>query len=73
MKLNPKIILKNIRFERLRKGYSQEVMAEMLGISQNAYSKMERGKTKLSISRLQNITHILGVSVEHLSYSKGLI
>lgn len=61
-----KIITKNIRLKRLKKEYSQEVMANMLGISQNAYSKIENGKTTLTIIRLQEIATILDVPFEKL-------
>ena len=35
--------------KRIEKGYSQEFMAFILGISQQAYSKIERGATKLKL------------------------
>lgn len=36
-----------IRNMRTIKGYSQENMAEMLGISVTAYAKIERGETDI--------------------------
>lgn len=42
-------ILKKIYFIRFKKGYSQYNMAYELGISQNAYHKIEKGHTKLSL------------------------
>ncbi len=64
MKKNITIIIKNIRFERLKKEYSQEVMASLLNISQNAYSKIENGKTTLTVKRLQEIALILEVPID---------
>lgn len=59
-------ILKRIVNLRLQKRYSQEYMAHRLSISQNAYSKMERGLTNLNIERLVMIAQILGVSLREL-------
>lgn len=51
-----------IRIQRVIKKYSQENMAWELGISQPAYSKIERGETELTISRIYEIAEILGIS-----------
>ncbi len=56
---NMKTILMNIILERTKKGYSQEYMAEKLGIVQKTYCKLEKGRTKLSIERLEEIALIL--------------
>ncbi|MCF2873937.1 MULTISPECIES: helix-turn-helix domain-containing protein [unclassified Tenacibaculum] len=63
---NIKIITENIRLERLRKGISQDKMANLLQISQNAYSKIESGKTTLTIIRLHQIAKVLEISFEKL-------
>ena len=54
--------MKKIRKLRLKKDYSQEYMASRLGISQKAYSKIERGETALNHERLYQIAKILEVS-----------
>lgn len=51
-----------IRGIRFLKGLSQENMAEMLNISRNAYGDIERGKTDISDSRLQQIAEKLEVT-----------
>ena len=48
------------------KGYSQEYMAFRLDISQNAYSKLERGETKLTVRRFYEIAEILEISIDNL-------
>lgn len=53
-----------IRQLRLEKGYSQEVMAEELQISTTAYGDVERGKTELSLSRLEQILRVFGTPLE---------
>ncbi|WP_370408649.1 helix-turn-helix domain-containing protein [Tenacibaculum dicentrarchi] len=68
-----KIIIKNIRLERLKKEYSQEIMASSLGISQNAYSKIENGKTTLTVIRLQEIAAVLEIPFEKLLKELKLI
>ncbi|HVY75455.1 MAG TPA: helix-turn-helix transcriptional regulator [Puia sp.] len=52
-----------IRQRRMIKGYSQEYMAFQLEISQNAYSKIEREETEMTVNRLYEIAEVLGVSV----------
>lgn len=48
-----------IRHLRRNKEYSQEYMAVLLNISQNAYSRLENGKTPITIDRLYQICIIL--------------
>lgn len=55
-----------IRIRKIReyRNYTQQHMAEILGISQNAYSKIESGNTKLSTDRLEDIAKVLDVPYE---------
>jgi len=53
--------IKKIREYR---NYSQEYMAEKLGISQNTYSNLETGRTELGVERLKEISALLEVPVE---------
>jgi transcriptional regulator with XRE-family HTH domain len=53
----------NIRVTRVSKGLNQESIANELGISITAYSKIERGKTNPSILRLDQIAKCLNVSI----------
>ncbi|PXY45829.1 helix-turn-helix transcriptional regulator [Flavobacterium hydrophilum] len=55
--------IKNIRE---LKNYTQEYMAEKLGVTQAGYSKIEKGKTSLSYEKLVEIGKILDVSVEDI-------
>ncbi|MNK43773.1 helix-turn-helix protein [compost metagenome] len=55
--------IKNIRE---LKNYTQEYMAERLGVTQAGYSKIEKGKTSLSYEKLVEIGKILDVSVEDI-------
>jgi len=61
-----KTILENIKKRRLDKNYTQEYMAAKLHISQNAYSKIELGYSKLTLDRCFQIAYILEVRVIQL-------
>ena len=52
-----------IRQIRLAKGYSQENLADMLGISTTAYGDIERNKTELTILRASEIAKTLNISI----------
>lgn len=48
---------------------SQEQMAERLDLTPQAYSKIESGKTKLSLDRIQQIAQILNIDVTELIHN----
>lgn len=50
----------------MRDGISQEYMAAKMGTCQNAYSKIELGKTQLTVEHLFYIADALGVEMEEL-------
>jgi transcriptional regulator with XRE-family HTH domain len=54
----------NIKNIRELKNYTQEYMAQGLGITQAAYSKIEKGKTDVSYAKLKKIADILQVSLQ---------
>ena len=58
MILQPEQKLKQIRE---LKNLSQEYIANQLGLSVRAYSKIETGETQLTINRLNGISRIMGV------------
>ena len=53
------VLLKKIKTTRIKKEITQYEMSERLNISQNSYYKIEKGKTKLDIYRLLQISYIL--------------
>lgn len=55
-----------IRKIREIKGYSQEYIASKMSITQNSYSKLERGETNLSIDRLMEICSVLEIELSTL-------
>jgi transcriptional regulator with XRE-family HTH domain len=55
--------LKNYR--ELRK-ITREDMADQLGMTVSGYGKIERGETDVPLSRLEQISNVLGVSVSQI-------
>jgi transcriptional regulator with XRE-family HTH domain len=55
--------IKNIRELR---NYTQQYMADQLGITQAGYSKIEKGKTIISHAKLIEISTIFDVSIEDI-------
>jgi transcriptional regulator with XRE-family HTH domain len=62
-----------IRLLREAKGLSQEHVADKLGISQTAYSNIERGETQPRLPRLQQLAEILGVDMQEIMRSDSHI
>ena len=61
----------NIRKIREYREYSQEYLAVKLGISQNAYSKLELSYTRITLERLLQIAYILEVDIIDLIQCEG--
>jgi transcriptional regulator with XRE-family HTH domain len=61
-----KAVGKNIRTIRHQRGWSQEEVADRLGISIPAFSKIETGVTDINLSRLEQIANIYEVNVVNL-------
>jgi transcriptional regulator with XRE-family HTH domain len=65
-KIANKSIGKSIRILRHQHGWSQEDIANRLGISIPAFSKIETGVTDVNLSRLEQIANIYEVTVVQL-------
>jgi len=63
---NIDVIAANIKKARLHRNYSQDYLAAKLHISQNAYSKVELGQTRVTLERLDIIADVLQVEVSSL-------
>ena len=61
-----KEVAANIRKIREYRNYTQEYLAAKLSISQNAYSKIELGYTKITVERLFQIADILETELMEL-------
>lgn len=56
----------NIRSIREAKGFTQEQVAEKLGICVNSYGDIERGDTDIKLSRLEKIAEALEIRLSAL-------
>jgi len=61
-----KAIISNIKMLRLKNKWTQKYMSARLGISHVAYSKLEGGFVDISISRVEQIAGIYGMSAVQL-------
>ncbi|WPU92335.1 helix-turn-helix transcriptional regulator [Mucilaginibacter sabulilitoris] len=61
-----KSVGKNIRALRHQRGWSQEDVANRLGISIPAFSKIETGVTDINLSRLEQIANIFEINVAQM-------
>jgi transcriptional regulator with XRE-family HTH domain len=63
-----------LRLLREFRNYSQEYIAEKLGITQNAYSRIENNQTRLTAERLEKLAVILEITpMELLSEKEPII
>ena len=72
-KLNLRIkqVAANIRKIREHRNYTQEYLAAKLHISQNAYSKIELGYTRITVDRLFHIADILDIDPTEIINSEN--
>jgi transcriptional regulator with XRE-family HTH domain len=61
---------RKLRLLREFRNYSQEYIAEKLGITQNAYSRIENNQTRLTTERLERLAIILNVPPQELLSDK---
>ncbi len=57
---------KKLKLIRSFKSWTQEDIADKLGISTHAYAKIERGETKVNLSRLQQIAEVMEIGLSQL-------
>lgn len=67
------INVETIRELREKNEWTQEQMAEKLGITRNGYAKIERGESMPNLERLNEIATLFGVEVTELLDNKNFI
>lgn len=60
------MLKENISMLRNANRYSQEEVAEKIGISRQAYAKWEKGKTVPDVVRCQRLAELYGVTIDSL-------
>ncbi len=61
---------KRIKTAREKKGLTQEQLAEILGVTPNHISEIERGISGLSIPSLMGINQHLDISADYILYGR---
>lgn len=56
----------NIQVAREQAGYTQDTLSEMLGVTPNHLSAIERGASGISLEALQRLCRLLGVAQTEL-------
>lgn len=64
--ISEKVCLK-VKFERQKRGFSQEELALKSGLSRNAIWKIESGRVSPTIVSLEKIAHALGMEFSELT------
>ena len=60
------MLKENISMLRNVNGYSQEEVAEKIGISRQAYAKWEKGETVPDVERCQRLAELYGITMDSL-------
>ena len=58
----------NIQVAREQAGYTQDTLSEMLGMTPNHLSAIERGASGISLEALQRLCRLLGVSADRIIF-----
>ena len=67
------MLKENISMLRSVNGYSQEEVAEKIGVSRQAYAKWEKGETVPDVERCQKLAELYGVTIDSLVNYSGKI
>ena len=59
-------IAQNVRYHRKRRGWTQEVLAELMHVHRNHIGKLERGDVRLYVEFLARLAGMLEVTVDTL-------
>jgi len=57
---------RNIKAERVRKGYTQELFAAKVGFTREYISRIERGLENMSILKINNLANNLVTDIQNL-------
>lgn len=57
---------KNVKFERIKKDYSQDDLAEILNVNRNHISKIECGRLNMSLKKITELANALNINIENL-------
>lgn len=58
----------NVKFERMKKGLTQEQLAELMSIHWTYIAKIETGKVNMSLGKILEIANTLEIDVNKLLF-----
>ena len=58
----------NVKFVRMKKGLTQEQLADLMGIHLTYIAKIETGKINMSLGKILEIAKILKIDINKLLY-----
>jgi transcriptional regulator with XRE-family HTH domain len=70
MYLRHRALGNNLQLIRSKSGFTQEELAEAVGISTSFYANLERGNKGVSVLVLYDIAQFLGITVDYLLYKE---
>lgn len=59
-------VAKNLKILRELHDYTQEYVADYMGVSQNTYSMLERGETRITIDRLEALATLYNMDISDI-------
>lgn len=65
------LVGRNIKRERVKAGYTQEIFSEMIGIGTKSLSAIERGTVGVSLPTLLRICRVLSISSNSLLFENS--
>ena len=74
--MNPSGLQIGQKIKKLRelRNFTQSHMAEELGLSQSAYSKLELGETEITYNKLERVAEVLGMRPEEvISFNESMV
>lgn len=57
---------KNVKIARIRKDLTQEMLAEIMNVSQNYIASIEGGRADMSLIKICELAKILNVNIQEL-------
>ena len=72
-KKNKKILANNIKYYRLKKGLSQEELAEILGTTPVYLSSLENAKRNIRLDYIEHIANTLEVNIKDLFIEREIV
>ena len=57
---------RNVKAERIRLGYSQESLAEKIGVNREYISRIERGTQNMSLAKITALANYMETNIDNL-------